>query len=269
MVRAFVLDVDRTLLTDDHVVLPPVRDALRRLRQRGVAIVLATARSRRGLDPVLLQIDRPDALICCNGAWIGGRRSEDDGFDTIIEHRLELSVAQAAVRFAHHPAILASWYADEDWYVPADTPMVRHEIHVTGETPIITNLGGVAAPPHKLLLIAEDPAAIPHLEATGRAFAQSCSASFSHRNFLELTAPGVTKAAGLVALGTYLGIGSDDIAAIGDGHNDLGMIAAAAIGIAMGNAVDEAKHVAAWTTTTNQNAGLALAVDRLIDAGHV
>lgn len=257
MVKAFFLDVDRTLLTDDHIVLPQVRDALRHLQRRGIAVVLATARSRRGLDPVLAQIDPPDALICCNGAWIGERRSGDDEYRTVAEDRLDLSIAKEAVRFARHPAILACWYAGDSWYVPADTPMVRHEIHVTGETPIITDLGAVWARPHKLLLIAEDPVAIPLLEETERAFGASCSASFSHRNFLELTAPAVTKAAALVELCGHLGIARHDTAAIGDGHNDVGMIAAAGIGMAMGNAVDEAKRAASWTTATNQNAGQA------------
>ena len=267
MLRACFFDVDRTLLTDDHVVLPAVRDALRRLQQRGVAVVLATARSRRGLDPVLAQIDRPDALICCNGAWVGKRRPGDRGYETVAESHLDLSVAKSAVRFSNHPAVLASWYTGEGWFVPAHTAMVQHEIDVTGEAPIVADLDTVSAPPQKLLLIAEDPAAIPRLDATAREVAGSASASFSHRNFLEITAPGVTKAAAMLALRTHLGIASEDTAAIGDANNDVGMIAAAGVGIAMGNAVDEVKRAAAWTTATNQDAGVAVAIERLIAAG--
>jgi 5-amino-6-(5-phospho-D-ribitylamino)uracil phosphatase len=72
----------------------------------------------------------------------------------------------------------------------------------------------------------------------------------------------------VAGLSRSLGIPPEATAAVGDSENDIAMIAAAGIGIAMGNAIGRVKEAAAWITGTNEDAGVALVIDRLLAAGH-
>jgi len=83
-------------------------------------------------------------------------------------------------------------------------------------------------------------------------------------HILEIFAAGVNKWDGLVWLGEQHGVAPDQIAAIGDHINDVHMIEHAACGIAMGNAVESVKAVANHITETNDNHGVARAIDRLL-----
>jgi hydroxymethylpyrimidine pyrophosphatase-like HAD family hydrolase len=68
----------------------------------------------------------------------------------------------------------------------------------------------------------------------------------------------------LQALADQLGISNNLIVAFGDGYNDESMMEIAGFRVAMGNSVDEIKAIADYTTDTNQNDGVALAVERLL-----
>ena len=87
---------------------------------------------------------------------------------------------------------------------------------------------------------------------------------FSHPRYLEVTAAGVDKAGAAEAALAELGIPLAAVAAIGDQENDIGMLRAAGIAIAMGNAVDSVRAVADRTTETNARDGVARAIDELL-----
>jgi Cof subfamily protein (haloacid dehalogenase superfamily) len=271
-IRLLALDVDRTLLTGAHRVLPPVREAVARIRARGVRIVLATARSPVGLRPVLAELGNVNHAICFNGGWIG-RPSGDpaDGLEVSSEQHLPLPVAREVVRRARADEVIPGWYAGEVWHVPMLSEAVRHEAAITGETPVVTpELEELTSPPHKILCMAAAGvgAGVAALRDLAAELRGTCTAAFSHDNFLEITPLGVDKATALAGLSRSLGIPPEATAAVGDSENDIAMIAAAGIGIAMGNAIGRVKEAAAWITGTNEDAGVALVIDRLLAAGH-
>ena len=76
--------------------------------------------------------------------------------------------------------------------------------------------------------------------------------------------PQVSKGRALQALANQLGIPNDLIVTFGDGYNDESMMQIAGFSVAMGNSVDEIKAIADYTTDTNQNNGVALAVEQLL-----
>ena len=93
------------------------------------------------------------------------------------------------------------------------------------------------------------------------------TATFSKPNYLEIIAPGVDKARAVIELAQTLGVDLSQVAAIGDGENDVEMLQAVGLGIAMGNACDAAKAAAGWLTGTNDEGGVAQAVRRLMATG--
>lgn len=74
MPRLLVTDVDRTILTHDHMLPSRVKEQLARAKEAGVLLVLATARSPIGVRPYADQLG-PDWTICFNGGWTGDPKS--------------------------------------------------------------------------------------------------------------------------------------------------------------------------------------------------
>ena len=83
---------------------------------------------------------------------------------------------------------------------------------------------------------------------------------------IELTAPGVHKAGGLTHLCERIGVDPADVVAFGDGIDHDQMLTWAGRSVAMGNADDATKAVADEVTASNDHDGIALVVERLLDA---
>ncbi|MBO5628795.1 MAG: Cof-type HAD-IIB family hydrolase [Aeriscardovia sp.] len=84
----------------------------------------------------------------------------------------------------------------------------------------------------------------------------SCTSGRWHPAFTDITAKGADKGEGILALTTHLGQNPQFTMAFGDGGNDISMIKAAGIGIAMGNALESLKNEADYTTTSVDNDGV-------------
>jgi hydroxymethylpyrimidine pyrophosphatase-like HAD family hydrolase len=80
--------------------------------------------------------------------------------------------------------------------------------------------------------------------------------------WLDLAPAGVSKASGLASVCQRLGVGAQDVLAIGDGRNDVEMLQWAGRGVAMGQAVDEVRAAADAVTATVQDDGVAAELDR-------
>ena len=108
----------------------------------------------------------------------------------------------------------------------------------------------------------------PHLELRPRVMAllrrevPGVVQSVSLPTNLELNAAGATKGAALAALCRALGLDPLDTAAFGDGTNDVSMLAAAGVGVAMANGAPETRQAADLVTVSNQEDGVALVLDR-------
>ena len=90
------------------------------------------------------------------------------------------------------------------------------------------------------------------------------SISSSMYNNLEVNAKGADKGSALLWLADYLGIAREETMSFGDGENDIPMIKAAGLGVAMGNALDTVKAVADTVTLTNDENGVAAAIRKYI-----
>jgi len=84
----------------------------------------------------------------------------------------------------------------------------------------------------------------------------SCTSGRWHPAFTDITAKGADKGEGIMEMTTHMGLASQHTMAFGDGGNDTSMIRAAAIGVAMGNALESLKQEADYTTTTVDDDGI-------------
>ncbi len=95
-------------------------------------------------------------------------------------------------------------------------------------------------------------------------FAGKLYVTQSSFDLIEFLHPAVSKGNALRVMAAGLGIAPEEVVAIGDNHNDIGMLLFAGLGIAMGNAHDEVKAAADYITLSNADEGVATAIEKLV-----
>ena len=95
-------------------------------------------------------------------------------------------------------------------------------------------------------------------------FAGKLYVTQSSFDILEFLHPNVSKGNALSVIAKDLGIAPEEVVAIGDNHNDIGMMRFAGLGVAMGNAHEEVKEAADYVTLSNAEEGVAAVIEELI-----
>ena len=185
----------------------------------------------------------------------------------ILHEPIELSLAREAIGAVEAAGFGLNVYVDDELYVAEATPEAERystfqgiQLHVVGE------LGSwLERPPTKLVCIG-DPAALDDLSATMREqFAGRLFVTKSLPFFLEFATEGVSKSSALAFLAGRLGFAQERTVTIGDGENDLDLVAWG-YGIAVENADERVKAVARWTCPSVSEEGVAQVLEALLDS---
>ena len=267
--RLLALDVDGTLLTDELQITPATRESVRQVISQGVQVVLASARGPKALYSIIAELEITGLAICYTGAltcrlYPGKHIS----LEVVHEQRMSLTSARLILSKALELEVSIGWFTGEHWYIPKWDLALQHESMITGVTPIVDpDLMRFKVAPHKLQAIVGEIALLPRLYDLAHGLPGDCVGQFSYETYLEIISRGVDKATALLALGEQLGIAPSEMIAIGDMDNDIAMLQMAGIGIAMGNAPAYVKAEADWVTETNNQNGVAIAIERLLSDG--
>ncbi|KGF18357.1 Cof-type HAD-IIB family hydrolase [Corynebacterium freneyi] len=263
-------DIDGTLLDSRDRVSPRLKRAIGRMIRRGVPLTLATGRPARWLQPVLEQLPVRPVCVCGNGAVL-----YDSGRDVVLaDHSLAPEVQAEVVAIARSamadigPVGVAVERAGRSALDPSDElfvvgPAYAHawestEHGICGETEMMSE-------PATKMLLSNPGMASAELHAI---IAPHIPADLAHVTYsmpeglIEVSAPGVTKRAGLEELAGLVGAGASDVVCFGDMPNDIEMIRWAGLGVAMGNAVAEVQRAADEITATNDDDGVARVLER-------
>lgn len=281
-VRLLVLDVDGTLTTSSHEVSEVALEAVHRVRAAGVRVMLATGRRYRDTLAVAARLGIDVPIVTASGALV--KRPSDH--ETLARAEFAAGVLPAALGIvtAHgHQAILYS-----------DSYARGIDFHCRSLADAVDVAGGYGGGYREYLGRNRDVADVmpnlhesppdgvfagfvmgPHEEMAGleAALASSLPGQLSlhtiksprYRDWMcEIAPAGVTKWSGVMALATGWGLAADEICAVGDDVNDLPMIRAAGLGIAMGNARPEVVQVADAVVGTNDGPGIADVADMIL-----
>jgi HAD superfamily hydrolase (TIGR01484 family) len=266
MLRLVATDLDGTLLRADGSVSARTRRVLRQVSESGLTVVLVSARPIHTLRQFAHAAGVAGLAICSNGATVYDLdrdvavRHTPLGSETarhLIQALREAlpGVCFAFVREAHfacEPAyrLIARPVDHPDDYLAA--ALLGDAIALCDEAP--TKL--IARHPS---LSADDLLARVH--ALGLV---GFEVTHSGAPFVEVAAPGVTKARALAAICADLGIGPDEVVAFGDAPNDLPMLRWAGLGIAVANAHPAVLAEADDIAPSNEDDGVAVVVERLL-----
>ncbi|HTH96863.1 MAG TPA: HAD family hydrolase [Stellaceae bacterium] len=262
-IRLLLSDVDGTLVGSGKQLTPATLSAVARLHRVGILLSIASSRPPRGLAATIeaLGIEAPVA------AFNGGVLVKPD-LSIIDSHFLPADLGHAVVGLLAQRGIDAWLFTDARWYLtnPAGPRIQLERVTVGFEPDIVSQFPADAFQRiGKIVGVSNDYDRLAACEAEMRArFGTSLAASRSQAYYLDMTHPGASKGNVVGMLSRAMSIDPAQIAAIGDGANDVSMIEAAGYGIAMGNAVDELKRVADAATGAANDDGFAQAVDTLI-----
>lgn len=259
-------DVDGTLLDEDELVTPRTRAAIQAAVAAGTQFVLATGRPPRWISPVVDSLGLAPMAVCANGAVL-----YDSATDRILSARtlsadVLAELAEVATRVipgaglavervgrsAHDaatPQFLSSPGYEHAWLNPDNTEVSIEDVLSEPAVKLLIRKAGARS---------ADMAAVlaPHIGIEG-------DLTYSTNNgLIEVVPLGVSKATGVDEVARPLGITAEDVVAFGDMPNDIPMLLWAGLGVAMGNAHDEAKAAADEVTTANTDDGLARVLER-------
>lgn len=261
--KLFFCDVDRTLLTADHRLLPSVRSAMHRLKSIQLPVILASARSPVGVERVHSDVKASDTVCCFNGAWLGNLRHRE----TIRETRLDRSLAIDAMSKVHDAGGSPIWFDLDCCYaLQPDESTARRRTDVTGdELRLIDAPDEARGEPFKLLATFPADATTSAVETLSRSFAGGLTVAQSGPNLVELVSIGVQKDFAASVLADLESVSASDVVAAGDSGNDLGLLRWAGLAITVSNAEPHIRHVANVVAPSCDDGGLAVAVSWLID----
>jgi Cof subfamily protein (haloacid dehalogenase superfamily) len=268
-IRLFAVDVDGTLLDSTHRLRTDVKDSVCRLAASGLEIALATARGPAAVREIVRHFDFSPWLICFSGGWIGELELPSlRPKDLRLDYRISFAAANSILRTAFDYNVEPNVFTPESWRVRKVTGQILQESRIVNLEPsVVTDLLADGEQPSKIMLISSIEEAPHVLERIRKSIRPFSTATFSKTNYLEVLPVGVNKAKALAVLTETLGFELSQIAAIGDAPNDLEMLKAVGLAIAMGNASSEVKASAEWVVGTNDEAGVAQAAQRLLDDG--
>jgi len=247
MYRLLATDIDDTILAEDGSLPEENHRALEELHRRGITVVLSSGRATLSMQRVaarIMELADDEYLISYNGARVVRAKSGTP----VFEWPITTDIIADTITYARDNQLYLQGYRNGAVYTVGDAPHSdlrrRDYEESTGMpvllTPDLQQTVGDATP--KLLIIAEPDEITRHMAALDTASAGRYRVTRSKTHYLEVIHPLASKGEALRHLATELGIGIEETVAAGDNHNDIEMIQAAGLGVAVANAIPELKR---------------------------
>lgn len=252
MIKALFFDIDGTLVSfKTHRIPASTIQALEAAKARGVRIFIATGRPQVIINNLheLQQRELIDGYITMNGAYCFVKD------EVIYKSPIPKSDIEALLNYCEAQGKACIVVGEKDICVYREDDEVRFIFYETLNVDKIREVSKAEAlsTPHVFQIT---PFISEEEEAVIRPQLPHCEFGRWYPTFADITATGNTKQRGIDELIRHFGLKIDEVMAFGDGGNDISMLRHAGIGVAMGNATDEVKAAANYTTTAVDEDGI-------------
>jgi len=263
--KIIAVDVDGTLQNSKKQITDRTRKTIIRAQESGVKIVISSGRPTYGIAPLAKELEMErfgGYVLAFNGGEITDwqtkqqmyeqtlppdvipqlyQRAKDNGFDILVYHGNTIVIEDATNQYA----LLSS---------------SRNRMTINQVSSFVDE---VTYPVHKCLIVG-NPEKLGEFEVRIKKDMEGVvNICRSEPYFMEVTPLNIDKANGLAVLLQKIGISPAEMMAFGDANNDMSMLQFAGMGIAMSNANDDVKAVADYITLSNDEDGVADAIERL------
>lgn len=256
------IDLDDTLLGEDHSLSERNEQAIKRVVDLGVIVVIASGRMNEATLRFVKQIGLTTPTISYNGAMV---RNASTG-ETLLHDRIASDAASEVLAYANGFHLQLNYYLDDHFYSAEYTQWAKL-YHDRTQAPIeikpdmYETLIGTS--PTKLIIV-DSPANTDALLPVFRdRFGTRLYVTKSNDEYLEMMPPEANKGHALSIVAERYGITADQTIAFGDSYNDIPMLKWAGLGIAVSNAKPDVLKIAGKITVSNADDGVAVALDEI------
>ena len=276
--RLIAADMDGTLLNDELTVSSANIDAINKFRAAGGIFTIATGRAPCGVKNYvgLVGLDKSPVNIVCN---IGGVVADSATFKSVKVFAMPKDIAAGLVGFLSETTRLVMAYDDDGLKISKRTELADMYCNTVGidfeeKSELNKYVMGQDVNIAKVMAILDERNLDSVMQALSEKFPSlQCMQStapflltLKHEGedfmpaMVECVPCGVDKGEGLKFIADCYGIPMSEVMAFGDSYNDIAMIKAAGLGVAMGNAKEKVKEASDYVTDTNNNDGVAKAI---------
>ncbi|WP_040951593.1 Cof-type HAD-IIB family hydrolase [Gorillibacterium massiliense] len=255
--KVIALDVDGTLITDDHRLTEKTREAVRAMHSQGAKVVLCTGRGGNSAAPVLEQLGLEGVMITHNGAVVidYARR------EVLYSCAIELEEIRPVIAYCRDKGIHFDLCSPYELYVDRITDKERAMYSRFELTPLeVENVELVDDMVVKFTLFGPEEV-MDQVERDWETIGSPLRKIRSGVQFIDIMSPSVSKGDALKHVCEGWGIAAEEAMAIGNYYNDIEMIEWAGLGVAMLNSPDGVKERAdVVTAVSNNEDGVAQAI---------
>lgn len=266
MYKLVAIDMDGTLLKEDKTISERTKNAIQSAKEKGVTVVLATGRPIEGVSRYLEELgmySENDYVLSYNGALIQKTKSKEavakvalKGEDLHYLRRLSNELGVNIHAFSEKEGLITPKISK---YTEVEADINKIEIHEIDIDNIVDDEVII-----KIMMIDEPEILEVAMEKLPKEVYEKYTVVRSSPFFLEFLNKKVNKGVGVELLAKHLGLNKEEVMTFGDAGNDLHMIEYAGLGVAMENAFDEVKEAADYITDSNENDGVAKAIEKFI-----
>ncbi|WP_234122037.1 Cof-type HAD-IIB family hydrolase [Clostridium hydrogenum] len=260
--KMICLDIDGTLLNSKHEITPETKKKIQLAsKEKQIPVILVSARMPKGILFLQRELEIEEPIICYSGALV-----LDKGGRVISKNFISVSNIKEVHKKAQELGVHVSLYKDNEWYIEKMDEWAKQESEITNITPIIVNFQVLiekwkneGTGVNKILCMAESNkiSLLKEKIKTG-----DLNVYPSKPTYLEIMPKEASKTSAINVLREKFNIEQSEIMAAGDNYNDTDMIEYAGLGVAMGNAPQEVKACADFVTLTNDEDGVASAIEK-------
>lgn len=266
MIKMVAIDIDGTLLTDDNKLTQKTKQIISEVRAKGIKVVLCSGRPTAGIINIAkeLDLDKEDELVISfNGAVTEELKNNRVLFKSPLtfEEFVEIENLSREIGVSYHIQSDDGIYTtnqDVSYYTLYDSWLnnVNLKVRTLAElkTISINKILFVASPEEMDYIIRKVPYNLNKKYHLMKSL--DC--------FFEFISKDTNKGLALKRIANKLGFQPDEVMAIGDNDNDISMLTYAGMGVAMGNASEKAKKASKFITKSNNEDGVAFALQKWI-----
>jgi len=260
-IKLICLDVDGTLVADDHTSIPDLnKKALAEAMRRGIHIALVSGRLSTSLHPIQKKAGITGPLGCFSGALVV------DEYDKILDsHPITEEQALKVIDLARSCDVTTFLFGQRHWYKERQDYFATLEEEIASAGIMTEDFDSLIKtgnqPWYKVLCMSTEEQVISSTKARFQeVFGDELNIYLSSPRYLELSVKGIDKGNAVDVLLSHYKLQRSQCMAIGDFYNDIGMFHGAGLSVAMGNAPEAVKREADIVTATNVEGGLGKAI---------
>ena len=264
MIKMLVLDIDGTIMSADLKISDKIKEYLKILIKNGIKVVIATGRMYSSAIKITKELEIQTPLICYQGSLIKDTKTNE----IIYEVPLEECIAREVIKELRKENVFINIYINDELIVETETQYIQdYSKSKKVSYKVVDDFDLLEFKKlNKILAIDYDANKIDELiKKLKNKFKEELYVVKSTPYYCEICNIKATKGNAVKYLANKWSIKKEEIMAIGDQDNDIEMLLAAGVKVAVANATEGLKNVADYITDSVENDGAAKAIEKYIN----